>query len=127
MGSIVWTNFVGGSNELTVDWGGQYYKVAPEANSIPSRLQIDVAPGHYTYTASIPLVGSVSRTVDIVAGRVIGLSFFGEPETHLPGATRNTGHFLGRGKTHNEASPGANVERFGGLLMYQEDLTALAR
>jgi hypothetical protein len=70
-GSIVWVNY-GGTDELTVDLQGQLYKVPPEANGIPGRLQVDVAPGTYSYTASVPF-GSLNGQITMVAGQVIGV------------------------------------------------------
>jgi hypothetical protein len=66
-GSLVWVNYNG--DELTVDLNGQLYKVPPVANSIPGRLQTDVAPGSYLYTASIPY-GSLNGEVTVVPGEV---------------------------------------------------------
>ena len=53
MGSLVWTNYNGGSYELNVDLDGQAFKVAPEANNIPGRMQTDVTPGTHTFTVSV--------------------------------------------------------------------------
>jgi hypothetical protein len=125
MGSIVWTNYVG-TDELTIDWGGTYYKVAPETNNIPGRMQIDVAPGTYTYTASTPF-GALSRTVDIAAGHVIDLSFFAGDNPILQGKVHNLDNFLGRGKAHeDEPNPDAHMQRFDKLLVSQEDVTTSA-
>ena len=76
MTGLVWINYVG--DELTVDLNGQIYKVAPPANDIPGRLQIDVAPGEYTYTASVP-AGSVNGRLTAVAGQVTGLTIYADP------------------------------------------------
>jgi hypothetical protein len=70
-GSIAWTNYNG--DELTVDLNGTIYKVPPAANNIPGRLQINLAPGLYRYTASVPN-GSLNGEVNLVAGWVIGLN-----------------------------------------------------
>jgi hypothetical protein len=74
--SLVWINFMG--DELTVDLNGHIYKVAPPANNIPGRLQIEVAPGDYTYTASVP-AGSVNGQLAAVAGQVTGLTIYADP------------------------------------------------
>jgi hypothetical protein len=71
VGSLVWINYVG--DELTVDLSGQLYKVAPPANGIPGRLQIEVAPGNYFYTVSVP-GGSFNGEIEVVAGGVAGLN-----------------------------------------------------
>lgn len=76
-GSIVWINYIG--DELTVDLNGELFKVAPSAGDISGRLQIDVAPGDYTYTASVP-GGSLNGPLNVVAGQVTGLSFTGVRE-----------------------------------------------
>ncbi len=68
--SVAWVNYTG--DELTVDLNGQLYKVSPMANTIPGRLQIEVAPGKYTFTASIPR-GSVNGDINAVAGQVAGV------------------------------------------------------
>lgn len=72
--SIVWINYIG--DELTVDLNGELFKVAPAADGIPGRLQIDVAPGDYTYTASVP-GGSLNGPLNLATGQVVGLSFNG--------------------------------------------------
>lgn len=69
--SLVWTNYTG--DELTVDLNGTIYKVPPAANDIPGRLQIDVAPDLYRFTASVPN-GSVNGEINATAGQVTGLN-----------------------------------------------------
>jgi hypothetical protein len=69
--SIAWTNYTG--EELTIDLNGTIYKAPPAANNIPGRLQIDVAPGLYRYTASVPN-GSLNGELNAVAGQVAGLN-----------------------------------------------------
>jgi hypothetical protein len=71
-GSIVWINH-SGQDELTVDLAGQLYKVAPKMNDIPGRLQADVSPGTYSYTASVPY-GSLNGEISVVAGNVTGIN-----------------------------------------------------
>jgi hypothetical protein len=71
-GSIVWVNH-SGVDELTIDLAGQLYSVPPKINEIPGRLQVDVAPGFYRYTASVPN-GSVNGEITVVAGQVTSLS-----------------------------------------------------
>lgn len=70
--SLVWIND-GGVDELTIDLAGQSYKVPPKAGDIPGRLPIDLAPGLYRYTASVPN-GGLSGEIDLAVGQVIGLS-----------------------------------------------------
>lgn len=71
-GSIAWTNYVG--DELTVDLNGILYKVPPASNNIPGHLQINVAPGLYRYTASVPN-GSFNGELNLAVGQVMGLNF----------------------------------------------------
>jgi hypothetical protein len=71
-GSVVWTNYYGDS-ALTVDLDGTIYQVPPQADGIPGRLQIDLAPGVYRYTVSAPY-GSVNGEVNVIPGAVIGLN-----------------------------------------------------
>lgn len=70
-GSIVWVNH-GGADELTVDVEGRLYKVPPKTGNIPGRLQIDLPPGAYRYTASVPN-GSLNGEFTVTAGQVLAL------------------------------------------------------
>ncbi|MCB0212136.1 MAG: hypothetical protein KDJ52_22525 [Anaerolineae bacterium] len=90
--SLVWVNYIG--DELTVDLNGQLYKVAPGTGDNPSRLQIDVAPGYYTYTASVP-GGSINHEVTLVAGQVIGLSLTGTREERVYDVGEKYDYLLG--------------------------------
>ncbi|RME79096.1 MAG: hypothetical protein D6784_01280 [Chloroflexi bacterium] len=83
MGSLVWMNHVG-RDEVTIDIAGQLYKVPAQTGSIPGRLQIDLPPGLYTYTASVPN-GSLNGNIAVTAGQVTGLHLTAtlpEPETY---------------------------------------------
>jgi hypothetical protein len=71
-GSIVWINH-SGEDELTVDLAGQLYKITPKRNDIPGRLQVDLSPGTYRYTASVPY-GSLNGEIAVAAGEVAGLN-----------------------------------------------------
>jgi hypothetical protein len=73
---LVFNNFAG--DELTVDLNGQLYKVAPPDGDIPGRLQLDVLPGEYRYTASVP-AGSINGKIMAVPGLVTGLTVFSDP------------------------------------------------
>jgi hypothetical protein len=75
-GSIAWINSIG--DEVTVDLNGQIYKVPPLANTLPGRLQIDVSPGNYRYTASVPN-GSLNADLALVPGQVVGLTLSANP------------------------------------------------
>lgn len=76
MGSLVLINYIG--HELTFDLSGRLYKVPLPAHNIPGRLQIDVVPGDYRYTASVPN-GSLNSEVTVVAGQVKGLIITADP------------------------------------------------
>src|SRR5262245_10714171 len=78
IGSVVWTNHVGLGGVLSVDLDGTLYKVTEKSNDIPGRLQLNLTPGTYTYTASYPAAGSASRTIEVVAGKITELSFVNE-------------------------------------------------
>jgi hypothetical protein len=70
-GSLVWVNYQG--DELNIDMGGQLYKVPPPANTIPGRLQLEVAPGPHDYPIRVPS-GSFNGQIVVSPGQVMGLS-----------------------------------------------------
>jgi hypothetical protein len=120
MGSIVWTNYNGGSFELDVDLGGMRFKVPPEANNVPSRVEINLAPGTYTFTASVAGMNDISRSVDVVAGQVVGLSFYsGSPDIVV--------HNVSRSHASADEHTFVTQNDYDQLLMAQQDLTAQAR
>lgn len=75
-GSVVWINYVG-TDELTVDLAGEIYKVPPQVDNVPGRLQTDLSPGVYRYTVSVP-GGSLNGEVTIIPDQVTGLNIFVE-------------------------------------------------
>ncbi len=77
MGSLAWINY--NLDSLTVDLAGTVYTVPPQTGPIPGRLQINVAPGAYSFTASVPY-GAVSGQVNVTAGQVIGMNVYAEPQ-----------------------------------------------
>ena len=77
MGSLVWVNYWG-NDALTVDLNGVLYNVPPMMNDIPGRLQLQLMPGVYRYTASIPN-GSLNGEVVVQVGQVNGLSISADP------------------------------------------------
>lgn len=77
-GSVVFINHIGQGGELTLDLGGTIYTVSEKANDIPGRLQINLAPGTYAFTANVPNTGVANRTVEVVAGKVTALNFVGD-------------------------------------------------
>ena len=140
MGSIVWTNFNGNGAQLYVDLqkgnlvavredkqnthqfivdSQSSYTVPTAANSIPGRMQINVVPGTYNYTASVPDVGTVNGTFEVKAGQVTDLSFYGgDPKTIV----HNHSQSHGDSTKHTSESI-----VFTKLLVAQEDMTAQAR
>ena len=104
-GSLVWINH-SGTDELTVDLAGQLYKVPLKANDIPGRLQIQLDPGQYTYTASL-LNGSLNGEVTLTAGQVIGLNI-------IPGQRETPEYDVG-----DKFDPLTQID----LSLFQEDLT----
>ncbi len=117
MGSIVWTNYNGGSNELDVDVAGTRFMVPPEANNTPSRVEINLAPGTYSYTASVPgMTNDISRSVDVVAGKVTSLGFYSaNPGIVVHNHSRNQG---------DDEHGFVTRDDFEKLLVTEEDLTA---
>jgi hypothetical protein len=106
------------TDEFIVDWQN-HYTVSEETNGIPSRMQINLAPGTYRYTASVPDVGTVNRTIDVAAGQVIGLGFYGGSPTEV---VHNHSQSHGDNTKHTDVS-----YDFKELLVAQEDMTAQAR
>jgi hypothetical protein len=140
MGSVVWTNYNGYGGQLTIDLqGGHYavdnlgkqhndfivnsvnfYTVSQAENDTPGRLQINLAPGIYHYTANVANIGSLNGTIEVKAGQIMGLSFYGgDPKTIV--------------HNHSPQSDDDNLKHtststvFTKLLVAQEDLTAQAR
>lgn len=70
--SLVFVNYT--RDELTLDINSQAaYKVAPPDKDIPGRFQLDLPPGAYRFTVSVP-GGSLNDEVTAAAGAVIGLN-----------------------------------------------------
>ncbi|MFN8457707.1 MAG: hypothetical protein U0401_24145 [Anaerolineae bacterium] len=113
-GSLAWTNYTG--EELTIDLNGTLYKVPPAANNIAGHSQINVAPGLYRYTASVPN-GSVNGEVNLVAGQVMGLTIsaklqeeprydIGEPAPQVPPVELRQPHESGGSGRCDYSCPG---------------------
>ena len=75
MGSVVLINQDGGSETLSVNLGGTTYTVAPQGGSGSNQVEFNLAPGSYTYSASVPGISAINKSVDVVAGKVTSLSF----------------------------------------------------
>ncbi|MFC1975431.1 hypothetical protein ACFLXQ_03415 [Chloroflexota bacterium] len=71
-GSIIWVNYYG-NDELTIDLEGQLYKVPPQTDGVPGRLQVDLPPGFYRYTVSVPR-GSINGEANVIPGQVTALN-----------------------------------------------------
>jgi hypothetical protein len=91
----------------------------PEAtNSGMGHLQLNLAPGTYNYTASVPNVGTMNGTIEVTPGQVIGLSFYG-------GGSRTVVH--NHSQSHGDnTKPTSESVVFTKLLVAQEDMTAQA-
>jgi hypothetical protein len=75
MGSIVLINLDGGSETLSVNVGGTPYTVAPQGGSGSNQVEFNLAPGSYSYTASVPGVTGITNSINVAAGKVTSLSF----------------------------------------------------
>ena len=75
MGSVVLINQDGGSETLSVNLGGTTYTVAPQGGSGSNQVEFNLAPGSYTYSASVPGISGINKSIDVVAGKVTSLSF----------------------------------------------------
>ena len=76
MGSVVFITHIGQGGGLTIDLDGTVYTVSDKVNDIPGRLQINLAPGTYAFTASA-LGMATTHSVEVMPGQVIGLNFMG--------------------------------------------------
>ena len=140
MGSIVWLNSFGSGAPLTVDLqkgnlvsvredkrnthefivdSQSLYTVPEAANGAMGHLQLNLAPGTYNYTASVPNVGTVNGTIEVTAGQVMGLSFYG-------GGSKTVVHNHSQSHGDNTKHTSESIV-FTQLLEAQEDMTAQAR
>jgi hypothetical protein len=76
MGSVVFVNHIGSGGGLTIDLAGTVHKVSDKVNDTPGRLQINLPPGNYAFSANALGTGT-TRSVDLMAGQVIGVNFAG--------------------------------------------------
>ncbi len=75
LGSVALVNQDTGANEvLTVNFAGTTYSVAPQGNA-SNQVEFNIAPGTYSYTASVAGIGNVNGTVTVPLGHVISLAF----------------------------------------------------
>lgn len=140
MGSIVFFNSFGGGTSLTVDLqqgtleavrdnkkdthefivnSDNLYTVPEATNNGMGRLQLNLAPGSYNYTASVPDVGTVNGNFDITAGQIMGLSFYGgDAKTIIHNHSQSHGN-------NNEHTSTSVI--FTKLLVAPQDLTAQAK
>ncbi len=82
MGSIVLINQESGSETLTLTLNGNSYTVAPT-----NQMEINLAPGSYTYSASVPGVAPINESVDVTTGKVASLTFQPNAADDLNGAS----------------------------------------
>jgi hypothetical protein len=140
MGSIVFLNSFGSGAPLTVDLqkgnleavredrqnthqfivsSDNLYTVPEATNSGMGRLQLNLAPGSYNYTASVPNIGAVNGSFDLTPGQVVGLNFYGgDPKTIVHNHSQSHG---------DNTKPTTISTVFTKLLVAPQDLTAQAR
>jgi hypothetical protein len=140
MGSIVWLDSFGSGAPLTLDLqrgnlvstrddhknthefivdSENVYTLPEATNDGMGHLQLNLAPGTYNYTASVPNVGTVNGTAEVKAGQVTGLTFYGgDPRTIVHNHSQSHG---------NNTKPTSESIVFTKLLVAQEDMTAQAR
>ncbi len=86
MGSIVLINYNGaGGAPLLVDFNGVDYVIPPSTeggSGVWNHVEINLAPGTYTYTASVANKGFNTSAVQIAAGKVTSLGFLTNPDQH---------------------------------------------
>src|SRR5262245_59967447 len=139
MGSIVFVNYNGDGAQLSIDMqrgnlvdvkddnqhthqfivdAQNSYTIATAANNLPGRMQVNLTPGTYNYTASVPNIGTLNGTIEVKAGQVTGLSFYGgDPKTIVHNHSQS----------HNNSEHTSSSIVFTKLLVAQADLTAQAR
>jgi hypothetical protein len=122
MGSLAVINFNGKGFPINLDLNGTTYTVPEEANNVPGRLQIDLAPGTYSYTASSGNLNDVTRTVDIGTGQIISLSFY---QTN-PGLIRMH-HSTSEAHSAHGTNSYYETSDHNELVVAQGDITAQAR
>jgi hypothetical protein len=84
MGSVVMINYFGSGESLFVNLDGKRYEIPAQSGASANHAQIQLAPGTYSFSASVPGIGDVTRSVNVTAGSVTGLNFYGgSPKTLL--------------------------------------------
>jgi hypothetical protein len=111
MGSVVMINYFGSGRSLYVTIDGVRYEIPAQTGDSANHSQIQLAPGTYAFTGSVPDVGDVTRSVDVTAGSVTGLNFYGGSPTTLLESGDDGGN-----------RPGSTIA-FEDLLFAQSDLT----
>ena len=80
MGSVDVINYDGGSDTLTVSLSGLSFQIPPSLNGGNhqwNHVQLNLAPGTYSYTATFPGNDTTaSGSVTISAGKITGLGFY---------------------------------------------------
>jgi hypothetical protein len=115
MASVVMINYFGSGRSLYVTLDGKRYEIPAQAGASANHSQIQLAPGTYAFTASVPDVGDVTRSIDVTAGSVTGLNFYGGSPENLLESGDDGGN-----------RPGPAIA-FKDLLFAQSDLTGEIR
>lgn len=127
MAGIVFINYNGDGLPLNVDFAGTTYIVPVATNNGPGRLQISVAPGSYSYTASLPdpFFNALSRSVDVSAGQVAGLGFY----QTIPGLINqhHASSSTDQERNHDSKNEFLTHDKNDQLAVAQSDLTNQAR
>jgi len=80
MGSVDVINYDGGGDTLTVSLSGFSFQIPPSLNGGNhqwNHMELNLAPGTYSYTASFPANDTIaSGSVQIEAGKITGLGFY---------------------------------------------------
>jgi hypothetical protein len=115
MGSVVMINYFGSGEPLFVNLDGKRYEIPAQSGASANHAQIQLAPGTYSFSASVPGIGDVTRSVSVTAGSVTGLNFYGgSPKTLLVSGDDGG----------NKPGPAITFEE---LLFAQSDLTGEIR
>jgi hypothetical protein len=115
MASVVMINYFGSGRSLYVTLDGKRYEIPAQTGASANHAQIQLAPGTYAFSASVPDVGDVTQSIDVTAGSVTGLSFYGgSPKTLLESGDDGGNR------------PGSTIA-FEDLLFAQGDLTGEIR
>ena len=116
MGSIDVINYDGGSDTLTVSLSGFSFQIPPSLNGGNhqwNHVELNLAPGTYSYTASFPGNDTIANgSVQIAAGKITGLGFYTNLADNDPGSGKGSDENKERGSDRAaEASSGASESK----------------